>query len=52
MYVIYAVMGFDRFARTCSWNFYNPERIQRSQQVAGLSQVFSIFPDEHLLLTV
>jgi len=20
-----AVMGFDRFARTCSWNFINPE---------------------------
>jgi len=20
-----SVMGFDRFARTCSWNFFNPE---------------------------
>jgi len=36
-------MGFDRFAKTCSWNFFNPQ-----ERVVGLSQGFSILPHEHL----
>jgi len=44
---ITAVMGFDRFARTGSWNFF---LTREREPVVGLSQVFSIFPHEHLLL--